>query len=162
MSVKYSLASMSTKPGDKANTEKKYYAKAQVAGLHNIDKICKNISHSCTVVRGDVLAVSDGLIHEMIDGLSEGMIVQLGDFGNFQVQVGSEGTATIKEFTSANIRQANIQFRPGPLLVEMLKALKYERVALKADQKKGADAKDPVNPSPTDPVTDPDEDDPNG
>lgn len=132
MSVKYSLAQLKSKPGDKTSTEKKYYAKAQSAGTQNIDKICKSISHSGTAIRGDVLAVSDGLIHEMTEALNEGLIVELGDFGHFQVQVGSTGTATEKEFTSANIRNANIQFRPGPLLVEMLKGLKYERVAQKA------------------------------
>ena len=131
MSVKYSLAHMSTKPGDKTCTEKKYYAKSQSASRLNIERICSNITHFGTDIRGDVLSVTDGLLHEMIRGLEDGQIVELGDFGHFQIQLRSEGTEKEKEFTAANIRKATIQFRPGPMLVKMLKGLTYERVAVR-------------------------------
>ncbi len=126
MSVKYSLAFLRNPL--KQDEMARYYAKAQSSGNLSIEKICKIISHSGTAIRGDILAVSDGLIHEMIEGLSEGMVVELGDFGHFQVQVSSNGADTKKEFNSGNIRKGKIQFRPGPLLKEMLKTLEYEKV----------------------------------
>ncbi len=132
MSIKYSLNQMSIRPFDPDCTEKNYYARAQADGYLGIEKICHNIACAGTAIRGDVLAVSDGLIYEMTQGLTDGKIVQLGDFGSFQIQLSSSGAETIKEFTSANIRKARIQFRPGRMLVDMLKTLSYERVEQKS------------------------------
>ncbi len=143
MSVKYSLALMGTKPGDKT-APKKYYAKAQSAGALSIDNICTAVSHSGTIVRGDVLAVSDGLIHEMVQGLRDGKVVELGDFGHFQIQVSSTGAETEKEFTVTNIKSASIQFRPGRMLTDMLKALQYQRVAPRL--KKAAEEEETIDP----------------
>lgn len=127
MSVKYSIAGL--RNPRKSSEPPKYYAKAQASGRLLLESICDNISHAGSVIRGDVLAVSDGLIFQMMAGLKEGRIVELGDFGHFQVQVQSKGAETEKEFTSSNITKASIQFRPGKKLVEMLKTLQYQQVS---------------------------------
>ena len=127
MSVKYSVVPM--KNPSRISEPAKFYAKAQAHGNMPLESICESISHSGSVIRGDVLAVSDGLIFQMIAGLREGKIVELGDFGHFQVQVRSTGAETSKEFTASNISKANIQFRPGKMLTNMLKTLEYTQVA---------------------------------
>lgn len=127
MSVKYSITAL--RNPRKISDPAKYYAKAQADGHLPLETICDNVSHAGSVVRGDVLAVSDGLIHQMISGLKEGKIIDLGDFGHFQVQLQSDGAETEKEFTASNISKATIQFRPGKKLAEMLKTLQYQQVA---------------------------------
>jgi len=109
MSVKYSVVAMHN-PRQLAEP-RKFYAKAQAYGNMPLDTICDNVSHAGTIVRGDVLAVSDGLIFQMMAGLRAGQIVELGDFGHFQVQVRSEGAEEAKGFTASNIKKAKIQFR---------------------------------------------------
>ncbi len=127
MSVKYSVVGL--RNPRQLTEPRKFYAKAQAYGKLPLDEICDNVSHSGTIIRGDVLAVSDGLINQMISGLRAGKIVELGDFGHFQVQVQSQGAETAKEFTASNIKKAKIQFRPGKMLCNMLKILDYNQVA---------------------------------
>lgn len=129
MSVKYSVAAL--RNPRKSSDPPKFYAKAQADGHLTLETICDNVSHAGSVIRGDVLAVSDGLIHQMMAGLKEGRIVDLGDFGHFQVQLQSNGAETEKEFTANNISKGTIQFRPGKKLVEMLKTLQYQQVPKK-------------------------------
>lgn len=129
MSVKYSIAAL--RNPRKMSDPPKYYAKAQADGHLPLETICEAVSHAGSIIRGDVLAVSDGLIHQMVAGLKEGKIIELGDFGRFQVQLQSNGSETEKEFTAGNISKATIQFRPGKKLVEMLKILQYQQVPKK-------------------------------
>jgi len=127
MSVKYSVVAM--RNPSRITEPAKFYAKAQAYGNLPLETICDNVSHSGSVVRGDVLAVSDGLIFQMIAGLRAGQIVELGDFGHFQIHVKSNGAEVAKEFTASNISKAKIQFRPGKMLQNMLKTLEYTQVA---------------------------------
>ena len=57
-----------------------------------------------------------------------GEIVQMGDVGNFQINVGSRGVATAKEFKAALIRKPRIVFRPGVELKEILDKVSFERI----------------------------------
>lgn len=127
MSVKYSVVAL--RNPRKISEPPKFYAKAQAHGNISLETICENVSHAGSIIRGDVLAVSDGLIFQMIAGLRAGQIVELGDFGHFQVHVQSSGAETSKEFTSSNISKAKIQFRPGKMLQNMLKTLDYSQVS---------------------------------
>lgn len=140
MSVKYSVVAMYNPHSP--SEPKKFYAKAQAAGDLHIDEICNSVSHSGSIIRGDVLAVTDGLIFEMVRGLAAGKIVDLGDFGHFQMQVSSRGAETEKEFTASNIKKARIQFRPGKLLTNMIATASYNQVPQLPKKKKKAEVKE--------------------
>lgn len=56
MSIKYSLALMSTKPGDDT-AKKMYYAKAQADGVVTMDEMAEEISYATSLTDGDVLNV---------------------------------------------------------------------------------------------------------
>ena len=112
MAVNYSLAYLSCKPGEK-NPKKKYYAKAQASGEVCIDEIAEDIAYATSMTDGDVLSAIRGLIKQLNRHLAAGKIVRLENFGSFQLQLQSNGTETEKEFTSANITDVSIQFRPG-------------------------------------------------
>lgn len=126
MAVKYSIVEMGnpSRPDEK----KKFYAKAQANGVVDLNNIAEEISYASSLTDGDVLNALRGLIKMMKMHLSNGEIVNLGEFGTFQFQLSSEGAKTKDEFTSANIRKARFQFRPGLLVREAQKTLKYERV----------------------------------
>lgn len=144
MSVKYSLALMSTKPGDD-KAPKKYYAKAQADGEVTMDDMAEEISYATSLTDGDVLNVVRALIRQMKVQLSAGKIVKMENFGTFQIQLCSEGSDTKKAFTVSNITAAHIQFRPGKMVkvATRSEALSYERVT----GKKEVVTEEPTEPS---------------
>lgn len=145
MSVKYSLALMSTKPGDDT-AKKMYYAKAQADGEVTMDDMAEEISYATSLTDGDVLNVLRALIRQMKVQLAAGKIVKMENFGTFQVQLCSEGADTKKAFTSANITDVHIQFRPGKMLkpATRAEALSFSRV----NGKKEVIGEEPVVPEP--------------
>lgn len=149
MSVNYSLALMSTKPGD-AQAKKLYYAKAQADGVVTMDDMAEDISYATSLTDGDVLNVLRALIRQMKVNLAAGKIVKMENFGSFQIQVCSKGTETKKEFTAANITAAHIQFRPGKMVkvATRSEALSFTKVTGKKEvvAEDGSEPSDPVNP----------------
>ena len=69
----------------------KYYAQAQASGDVGLDEISTRVEKACTVHSADVVAVLKALEDEMVDGLSRGEIVRLGNIGTFQVGLRSRG-----------------------------------------------------------------------
>ncbi len=112
MSVNYSLALMSSKPGDKSAL-KLYYAKAQANGEVTMDEMAEDIAYATSLTDGDALSTIRALIKQINKNLAAGKIVRLENFGSFQLQLSSKGAKNEKEFTPNNITAANVQFRPG-------------------------------------------------
>ena len=111
----------------KPEEPKKFYAQAKSTGSVTLKELGKEITQRSTVNHADTLAVLEALTQVLADNLSAGKIVRLGDFGTFQISVGSEGAATEKEFTSNLVKNPKVAFRAGNDLKDMLKVLKYER-----------------------------------
>ena len=106
----------------------KFYASAKADGEVSLKALAKEIAQGSTTVSDtDVLAVLNDLTKVLIRHLSEGKIVKLGDIGNFQITLTSEGAPTAEKFTASLIKGNKIQFRPGADLREMLKTVKYEK-----------------------------------
>lgn len=130
--VNYSLALMSSKPGDKT-APKLYYAKAQSSGVVTIDDIVEEIAYATAMTDGDVLSAIRGLIKQLTKHLAAGKIVRMDKFGTFQLQLQSEGAETKKAFTSSNITGVTIQFRPSHAIKAATRAgeggLSFHRVA---------------------------------
>ncbi len=106
----------------------KFYASAKADGEVNLKTLAKEISGGSTTVSDtDVLAVLNDLIKSLNRHLADGKIVKLGDFGNFQISISSDGAATAAKATAALIRSNKILFRPGVDLRDMLSTVKYEK-----------------------------------
>lgn len=107
---------------------KLYYAQAKSLGTSGMERLCSMISERSTVSSADVKAVLDSLIYVMKLELSDGKIVKLGEFGNFRVTFGSDGTVTEKEFNATKIRSPKYTFAPGKALRDQAKVLTFEKV----------------------------------
>ena len=107
---------------------KKWYANAKSAGDITLRALGKEIAARSTVAPADTQAVLVALTEVLVEHLAEGKIVRLGDFGAFQVSVGSTGTDTEAKFNASLIRTKKVTFRPGIDLKEMLNNLKFEKV----------------------------------
>jgi predicted histone-like DNA-binding protein len=126
MAVKYSV----TQKGNplSPNEPKKWYATAKASGELTFRNLAKEISAGSTTVSDtDVLAVLNDLTKVLRRHLENGEVVRFGDFGAFQVAVGSSGAETEAKFNASLIRSNKVVFRPGIDLREMLATLKYEK-----------------------------------
>lgn len=111
MAINYSIAAMKNpaKPDEPA----KYYAKAQAAGMVEIDELAEEISYATSLTDGDVVNAIRALVKQVARHIAKGEIVRLGTLGSFQAQLSSEGTDAEDKFNPANIRKVRLQFRPG-------------------------------------------------
>jgi predicted histone-like DNA-binding protein len=107
---------------------KKWYANAKSTGDTKLRALGKEIAARSTVSPADTQAVLVALTEVLVEHLAEGKIVRLGDFGAFQVSVGSEGAETEAKFNASLIKSNKVVFRPGTDLKEMQNNLKYEKL----------------------------------
>jgi predicted histone-like DNA-binding protein len=126
MSVKYVIVERGN-PQDQS-APKKFYAQAKSRQEFTFRKLAKQIAEGSTTVSDtDVMAVLNDLIKVLRRHLANGEIVRLGDFGSFQVSVGSSGADSEAKFNPSLIKKPKVAFRPGADLREMLATLKYEK-----------------------------------
>jgi len=121
---------LSIKPLERGNPQdllavKKFYAKAISTGLIDFERLAYLVSNQCTVRESDCYAVLRALEHNIIDELKQGKVVQLGGLGNLQVGVSSNGEELAEEVSSASVKKAHMNFRPGSKLRDMLGIMKY-------------------------------------
>ena len=126
MSIKYSVQQKGNPRNPTA--PKKWYAVVKSTGELTFRNMSREIAGiSTTVSDTDVLAVLSVLTKELIRHLENGEIVRFGDFGSFQISMGSAGAETPEKFNRSLIRNPKVIFRPGIDLKEMLKKLKFEK-----------------------------------
>ncbi|WP_455638447.1 HU family DNA-binding protein [Parabacteroides sp.] len=128
MSVRYKLVKRKDLSKDAAEGAQKFYASVNSNGMLAYKQMCESIAAYSTASPGDVHLVLDGLLFVLKDSLLRGEIVQMGDFGNFQINVGSSGTSTAEEFKANLIRKPRIVFRPSVSLKEILNKVSFERI----------------------------------
>jgi len=112
----------------KPQEQKKWYATAKSTGDATLRTLSKEIAARSTVSPADTQAVLVALTEVLVEHLADGKIVRLGDFGAFQVSIGSAGAETAAKFNASMIKTKKITFRPGIDIKEMLKSLKFEKV----------------------------------
>ena len=124
MAQGYKLVLRPSEPGVK-DSKKLYY---KSTGFTDIRRLCKLIAARSTVSSADVKAVLDNLNYVLDLELQDGRIVQLGEFGNFRITVGSEGVEDKKKFSASMIRAPKIVFTPGFDLRETKKTMGYSLI----------------------------------
>lgn len=142
MAAKYKLVLRRDMRKDAVEGSKLYYANAKAAGVCDMYELCDLISLSSTASAGDVRLILDELIEVMKRSLGKGEVVQVGELGNFQLQFGSTGTLTKKEFTQALIKSKRIVFRPGKALREAIKNYAFEKLPDPTDKEEGGSGDD--------------------
>ena len=104
MPAKYKLVLRKDMRKDAAEGSKLYYASANTTGTCDVYELCDLISAQSTASSGDVKLILDELVNVMRRNLGKGEVVKVGELGSFQLQFGSTGTLTEKEFSHALIK----------------------------------------------------------
>lgn len=143
MSAKYKLIQRKDMRKDAVANAKLYYASANTTGACDVYELCDLISAQSTASSGDVKLILDELVNVMRRSLGKGEVVKVGELGSFQLQFGSTGTPTEKEFNQALIKNRRIIFRPGKLLKEAVKNYTFEKIVSEVESSGGGVADRP-------------------
>lgn len=111
------------------NGPRKFYAMAKSTSEETTRKLATEISKRTGLSGSDVMAVLEAFIDLIPERLIEGAIVRLGDFGSFNITLSSEGADTAENFTSAMIKDNNLNFRPGKVVEKVLSTADYKRIS---------------------------------
>jgi predicted histone-like DNA-binding protein len=126
MAVKFIIVEKSN-PGN-PEAPKKWYAATKANGELTFCDLSREIAGGASTVSDtDMLAVLKELVKVLCRHLANGEIVRFGDFGSFQISLGSDGAETAAKFLPSMITSSKIIFRPGFDLKEMMKNLKFEK-----------------------------------
>lgn len=93
----------------------KYYAQAQASGDVGLDEISTRVEKACTVHSADVVAVLKALEDEMVDGLSRGEIVRLGNIGHLPGGACEQGSGEGGGVQSGEYQQGESELPSGGL-----------------------------------------------
>ena len=114
-------------PGVAGGGQKKFYATQVSNGQSDIDDLTRGIERACTVNGADIRAVLYSFVETLMEDLSSGKIVKLGEMGSFRVSIGSEGKEISDEVNAGSIKNAKIVFSPGKKLKKLLQSLEYKK-----------------------------------
>jgi predicted histone-like DNA-binding protein len=106
---------------------KRFYGVVKSTGVITLKALGKKITQRSTVNYADTLAVLEAVTQILGDELSEGKIVQFGDFGSFRIGVSSGSSETKEKFTTSLIKSKKVIFRSGADLKEVLNNLTFEK-----------------------------------
>ncbi|WP_455634850.1 HU family DNA-binding protein [Parabacteroides sp.] len=111
------------------------YAKNQVTKVMSFDDFVKHISdHNGVFTRGTVKGVVSDTCSCLVEQLLNGYKVQFGELGIFSISITSEPAATLKEFTSDNIKAVNLLFTPGADFENLRSKAEFHLVTSRAVQ----------------------------
>ena len=136
MPAKYTLVLRKDMRKGAAEGSKLFYANAKAAGTCGMYELCDLISLSSTASPGDVRLILDSLIEVMKRSLGKGRWYRWANRGNFQLQFGSTGTTTKKEFNQALIKSKRIVFRPGKMLRDAISNYSFEKIPRSVGQRR--------------------------
>ena len=114
--INYSIAIMGTKPGThKADIrETKAYGTAQIHERLSFDLLCQHIAdHNSPFSKGTIKGILTDAVACLREQMLAGNSVELGDMGNFHVELKTEGAVTTDDFGVDNIKEVNVRWSPS-------------------------------------------------
>lgn len=107
--------------------EIKYYAVPIRNEKVHIDYLAEELSHRCSLSKGDILSTLSGLVDLMEEHLHNGDSVYLDNLGIFTLSATSDGFNTPEECTPSKVRAQKICFRADNKLKKNLQFVQFER-----------------------------------
>ena len=119
-------------------------ATSRMMGVVTLHQIAKSISVRSTVHRADVNAVLTVLPEVVMEYLSHGLSVRLGELGSFALRFRSKAAASVKDFTSDNVKKVHIRYTPSTLMLASMTEVPVRSFAsLVAERKEQEEPTDP-------------------
>lgn len=107
--------------------EYSYYAAPEYGENIDIRTLATEISKSCSLSVGDVIAVLESFIDKLPFYLKASCKVELGGFGRMRLSFSSEGHKKAEDVSYKDIGEPRIIFTPGTALKRELSNVSYSR-----------------------------------
>ncbi len=107
----------------------KYYATVKSTGHADTNEVAKVIARMSTISTADTMAMLEAFLTVVPDLLTEGKIVELGEFGTFRLGISSDGAAQAGDVNADSITEAHVIFTPGQRFKDVLATLKFQKEA---------------------------------
>ena len=114
-------------PGVAGGGTPKYYASVHREQPVDIRRFVSDVTRASTLNRADVHAAIQAFLELIPWYLADGKIVQLGELGSFYVNISSVGQDAEENVTSHTIKRANVRFRPGQEMKELVNNFKFQK-----------------------------------
>ena len=129
MTVKFNIVERG-RPGH-SETLKKYYPSIQSTGRVSMRQLAERASKMSALSTPDMMAAIEILLAIIPDELSQGNIVELGDFGNFWLRFSAEGVEDIAKVRGDQITSLLPRFNPGRRFKHALATVKFKKLRRK-------------------------------
>ncbi len=126
MSILYKVIGR-TQPGVAGGGQIKYYAGIKREREVSLREMVKEIASRSTVTSADAMAVIENFLELIPKFLRNGRSVNLGQLGNFRVNISSKGYDTPEEVGNYSIKRNKISFLPSAEMRENMGAVKYTK-----------------------------------
>ena len=83
-------------------------------------QVIQRIEKTCTLTSSDIKACLDALEDVVVDLLTQGCTVRLGDLGSFRPTIACKGMDKAEDLTVRNIKRVRVQFTPSATLEKEL------------------------------------------
>ena len=114
-------------------------ATSRMMGVVPLHQIAKSVSVRSTVHRADVNAVLTVLPEVVLEYLSQGLSVRLGELGSFALRFRSKAAATAKDFSSSNVKKVHIRYTPSPIMLAEMATVPVRSISSLIAEKKEAE-----------------------
>lgn len=108
--------------------ETKYYPCAIHQDEDDLDSLSDIVASQSSFSKADCYGVIIGLTKAIGDSLSEGRIVRIDNLGTFQITLKGLPADSPDDLGKANIKEANIVYKPSRKMKQTLKQLTYKRI----------------------------------
>lgn len=125
MSIRFKVVSRPN-PQDRSLAPK-HYAMAVRKEVMDLDDLAELMSDGGTLRASDIYAVLVSLVSVVSREIRNGNQVNLGKLGSFYVSINSEGKDNPDEVGGAQVKKANLRYRPTQEIKNLLSTLKYEK-----------------------------------
>ena len=105
----------------------KYYPTAVSVGRADLRSIADRISQMSTLSSVDTVAVLEAFLQVIPDELSNGKIVEMGEFGTFRLTLLASGEDSPEKVSARNIKEVKVRFKPGKQFKQELERLDFRK-----------------------------------
>ena len=133
MALKYKLIQRRNLGKDQAEIPEKVYAQMVSGDLVTFEELIEEVGDSTVAGSAGVKAVLDRLNVVLARHLRNGRRVNVGEFGTFRLNFGSDGVVTNDDFKTGLIREPRVRFLPGRALRTMKSLTNFERIMPETD-----------------------------
>jgi predicted histone-like DNA-binding protein len=109
--------------------ETQYIMQAVSKGVIDLDKVCYDISHQCTLTESDVVGVIKALGNKLQDALEQGYTVDLGDIGRFKLGIKGTAKPNPKLLSKKSIQKFTLNYQPSKRMkIKLKKSIPIEKI----------------------------------